>query len=299
MSAGPLAKFLFRSAIRAGQWLAATPILRRFDGRSKVAFFPGCSLAAYSPAHVTAVRDFLRGRYGECGTLMACCAKPLKLMKAAAFLRRLDGVRRALDSMGAETVVTACQNCFKILKEHDSERQVLSLWPIMLEALPEDRLGRFAGLEVSVQDSCAMGAFPEVAASVRDILRRLGATVREMERCGPEARCCGGVPMIVSGDVAYGREWMRARAAESPCPTVVSYCASCRSAMGVDGRHTSLHLLDLIFGDGKPQRGGGLFNRWRVARLLYPPPPPAPSPPRGEGELLRNPIAQQYKERCV
>ena len=64
-------------------------------------------------------------------------------------------------------------------------------------------------------------------------------------------------------------------AAESPCGTVVSYCASCRSAMRAGGR-LSLHLLDLVLGGDwtggpapPPDRSlRSWLNRWRTKQLL-------------------------------
>ena len=64
-------------------------------------------------------------------------------------------------------------------------------------------------------------------------------------------------------------------AAESPCGTVVSYCASCRSAMRTGGRE-SLHLLDLVLGGdwtGRPtpppdRSLRSWLNRWRTKQLL-------------------------------
>lgn len=261
---------MLHALLRLDQWLAASPLLLCSSGRAKTILFPGCSLAAYGPAYVLAVRDFIQGRMGECGVIMACCAKPMKLIgQKKIFQRRIDRVRRALDGMGAETVVAACQNCFKILSEYDRGRRVLSLWSLLLRlGLPDGLTDKYNGLEVSIQDSCITRDVPEIAASVREILRCLGVTVREMEFSGARAKCCGGITTITTGDAKLGREVMRARAAESPCPTILSYCASCRSAMAVGGAHRSLHLLDLLFGDGEPLRGGGLLNRWRTGRLI-------------------------------
>ena len=81
--------------------------------------------------------------------------------------------------------------------------------------------------------------------------------------------------MIAAGDVGLGYEAMKKRAAESPCGTIVSYCASCRSAMRTGGRE-SLHLLDLVFGGdwtGRPtpppdRSLRSWLNRWRTKRLL-------------------------------
>lgn len=273
----------FHRAMRLHQRLAFSPFFCRSvgadgaTGRAARVFFPGCSLSAYAPNHVLSAWGHLRERTEGVGALLKCCGKPLKLMGMAGdFQERFDTVRRGLDRMGAEEVIVACQNCYAIFRQFDEGRRVRSLWTILAETgLPEGRHGSARGLEVSIQDSCTTRDVPEIWESVRAILAELGVAVREMEHARDRARCCGCAPMIASGDAALGREAMRKRAAESPCGTVVAYCASCRSAMRTGGLE-SLHLLDLIFGDGwtgrptpPPDRPlPSWLNRWRTARLL-------------------------------
>ena len=102
------------------------------------------------------------------------------------------------------------------------------------------------------------------------------AVRRFVERYGTMAgaAACFYIARILGRDVGLGYEAMKKRAAESPCGTVVSYCASCRSAMRAGGR-LSLHLLDLVLGGwtGGPappldRSLRSWLNRWRTKRLL-------------------------------
>ena len=258
------AKAPFHRTMRFHQRLAFSPLFCRAvgadgtvgtkRGRARRVFFPGCSLSAYAPEHVLAAWQYLCERMEGVGALLKCCGKPLKLMAMTGeFRRRFDAVRRDLDLMGAEEMIVACQNCYTIFRHFDEGRRVRSFWTILAEmGLPEGSRG-----------------------SVRTVLGELGATVREMDCARDRARCCGCAPMIATGDVKLGYEAMKKRAAESPCGTIVSYCASCRSAMRTSGRE-SLHLLDLVFGGdwtGRPtpppdRSLRSWLNRWRTRQRL-------------------------------
>ena len=104
-------------------------------------------------------------------------------------------------------------------------------------------------------------------AAVRSFVERYGTMAA--------AAACFYIARILGRDVGLGYEAMKKRAAESPCGTVVSYCASCRSAMRTGGRE-SLHLLDLVFGGdwtGRPtpppdRSLRSWLNRWRTKQLL-------------------------------
>lgn len=257
-------KFLFRSAIKADMFLAASSILRQSSGKSEIVFFPGCSLMGYNPEYVFAVRDYLIGNLDSCGIITACCAKPLKLMgESELFMKRLDSVRRKLDAMHARTVITACQTCNNILRQYDTGRKILSLWPLIEKhGLPERLRDKFSGLDASVQDSCT--SLPEISSSVRKILGFLGVNVIEFQM----KKCCGGVQTLTTCDSRYGNKCKIERANESPCENIISYCASCRSAMSLGG-HNSIHILDLIFGEGElSAKNSNLYNRFITARRV-------------------------------
>lgn len=253
-----------RFAIRLDQFLAASSLLRRNTGESEIVFFPGCSLMGYNPGYVFMIQDYLSKRLdSQCGILTGCCAKPLKLLgDTKTFAKNHGKLRHDLDSMKAKRIITACQNCYRILKEYQSGREIISLWPLMLRVgLPEGLKGKFSGLQASVQDSCS--GTREIAESVREILHYMGVRIHEFKK---RFKCCGGIQAITTGS----RESMKQRANESPCGVIISYCAACRSAMSVGHEHKSIHVLDLIFGDGEVSQGKfNLLNRFITAKNLH------------------------------
>lgn len=81
-----------------------------------VAFFPGCSLAAYGPELTRAVFSYIEGHAGKCTLIDECCGSPLK---SAGFLKRAAALeQRIVDQVvgsGASVLVTVCPGCRNIL----------------------------------------------------------------------------------------------------------------------------------------------------------------------------------------
>ncbi|MBQ6774707.1 MAG: (Fe-S)-binding protein [Synergistaceae bacterium] len=252
--------------IRLDQFLASSSLLRRNTGESEsgIIFFPGCSLMGYNPGYIFMIQDYLSRRLdSQIGILTACCSKPLKLLnESKTFTRHHELLKRDLDSMKAKRVITACQNCYRVLRDYQHEREIISLWPLMLGlGLNDDLKGKYSGLEASVQDSCS--GTQEIANSVREMLKYMGVKIHEFKK---RFKCCGGIQAITTGS----KQAMKERANESPCELIISYCASCRSAMSIDNQHKSIHILDLIFGNAEiSQKNFNLLNRFITAKNLH------------------------------
>lgn len=263
-------RYMFHSAVRLDKFLASTRIFMRSwipSERTKTVFFPGCSLSGYNPEYVFKVRRYISERFSECGIISACCSKPLMLIgDKQIFTKRTENLKRELDSLNAEIIITACQNCYHILRHNITDRKIISLWPLMKElGLKKELRDKFSGLEAGIQDSCT--ASNEIITSVRELLRYMGVNAREFN--GRRLQCCGGIQAVRTGDSKFGHECMMKRAYESPCPMIISYCASCRSAMSIGGRHRSIHILDLIFGDAEVSCSeSNIMNRFKLALRL-------------------------------
>ena len=247
--------------IRLDQFLAASSLLRRNTGESDTVFFPGCSLMGYNPGYIFMIQDYLSSKLNvNCGILTGCCSKPLKILgDSKTFTRHHELLKHDLDSMKAKRIITACQNCYRILKKYQSQCEIISLWPLMLSlGLPDELKQKFSGLEASIQDSCSGNQ--EIAKSVREMLKYMGVRIHEFKK---KFKCCGGIKAITTGSKLA----MKERANESPCKLIISYCASCRSAMSIE--HKSIHILDLIFGNGEvSQKKFNLLNRFITANNL-------------------------------
>ena len=251
--------------IRLDQFLSASSLLRRNTGKSEsgIIFFPGCSLMGYNPGYVFMIQDYLSSKLNsQVGILTGCCSKPLKLIgDSGTFAGHHELLRRDLDSIKAKRVITACQNCYRVLRDYQNQCEIISLWPLMLSlGLNDDLKGKYSGLEAGIQDSCS--GTQEIANSVREMLKYMGVKIHEFKK---KFKCCGGIQAVVTGS----KQAMRERAGESPCKLIISYCASCRSAMSIDKKHKSIHILDLIFGNAEvSQKKFNLLNRFITAHTL-------------------------------
>ena len=94
-------------------------------------------------------------------------------------------------------------------------------------------------------DACAGREHPELAESVRDLLRKEEIDYEEPEYGAKEARCCGYGGHIGIAAPNFTGVVQKERAAESELP-YAAYCVNCREAFAGKG-HEALHILDLLF----------------------------------------------------
>lgn len=83
----------------------------------EVAFFPGCSLAAYGPELTREIFDAIEELGGKTTMIDHCCGSPLK---SAGFLERADAlcdrIADELASSGASQVVCVCPGCANAMR---------------------------------------------------------------------------------------------------------------------------------------------------------------------------------------
>ncbi len=83
----------------------------------KVAFFPGCSLAAYAPELTREIFDTVQDLGGKTTMIDHCCGSPLK---SAGFFERAealcDRIADEVASSGAKTMVCVCPGCANAMR---------------------------------------------------------------------------------------------------------------------------------------------------------------------------------------
>jgi NADPH-dependent glutamate synthase beta subunit-like oxidoreductase len=235
--------------------------------RSKRLFFPGCALPAVAPTHTLAIYNELRRHFRGTGVLMGCCGAPAEVLGLEEeFGRARESILRALDSVGAEELITVCPDCTHTLKRRVPGLKLTTAWELLAEQWQPPRLRE--GVVVSVHDSCVARSEPGIRAAVRRLLEAGGCTVEETEYGGEKTRCCGLGGMIRPVDANLSRRIASRRAAESSRPWV-TYCAGCRNALADSGGE-ALHLFDFLLAHDwqKALRSGspGRFRRY-VRRL--------------------------------
>lgn len=213
------------------------------------AFMPGCSLSAYSPLWVKKLGAHLSDALGPVTRLPMCCGKPtLDLGEVRRFEARYQKLQDEMDRHKVDRVITACQNCLKVVTAHSPQLQTLSLWTLLQEVgLPKDRIGIGTGCELTfeVHDSCPTRENQTIIDAVRWILQTLG--YRLVQGTSPIS-CCGMGGMAAASDFALAKANMTEKANRIQADVAVVYCASCKEALSLGGKPT-VHLLDLLFGD--------------------------------------------------
>ncbi len=253
--------------------LAKANRLNQADTRQ--VFFPGCTLAAYSPDLVAKTFEHLRSKLPRTGIILNCCGAPSYLLgEMTLFQSILDGIDRQLKALGASEIITACPECYQVLKVHAPQWKVSGLYDVLVEVgLPERDFGPAATI-FAIHDSCAVRHEAEFRQSVREVLQKLECRTEEMEFSGERTRCCGGGGMIAAVNPGLSGKIARLRVEETP-HDIVTYCAGCRENFARQEKG-ALHVLDLLFNSNLRQDrtkppGEGLQkwkNRWDLKRRL-------------------------------
>jgi len=231
--------------------------------RSRALFFPGCALPETAPRQTLALYDELRRLRPGTGVLLDCCGSVADRLGLEDEFR--DGIERIRDqvaSTGAEELVTACPDCARTLETRLDHVRVTSVWEWLADRAPV--AGTVRPAAVAIHDPCAARHAPSMRTSVRRILERQGIRVEEPEFSGELAHCCGRGAGVAAVDPDLARR-IAQRTIESGTLPVVTYCASCASALS-DGDRPVHHLLDLLV-PGPSTRGRRGGPRGRIARL--------------------------------
>lgn len=224
-----------------------TYVCRMPEGTEKCtyAFFTGCQLGASDPRYVTESYGWLRNHYPDTALWMTCCGAPaewagdVKLHEVY-----LEKIRKEWDMLGRPTVVFACPSCRKLFDKCLPEIPGVFLTELMAKA-PDRIRDEKTQQKFHLFDACAGREHPELAESVRDLLRKEEIDYEEPEYGAKEARCCGYGGHIGIAAPNFTGVVQKERAAESELP-YAAYCVNCREAFAGKG-HEALHILDLLF----------------------------------------------------
>jgi NADPH-dependent glutamate synthase beta subunit-like oxidoreductase len=244
--------------------------------RSKRLFFTGCALPAVAPKHTLTVYEELRRNYRGTGVMMMCCGAPVELLGMdEEFEGAKEQMRRMMDGVGAEELITACPDCLNLLKKSLPEVRVTTVWERLAGKWqpPHNR----EGVSVSIHDSCKARHEPGVHSAVRRLLEDGGGRIEEVDYARGLARCCGLGGMIYPVDSELSRKISRRRGDESALP-MITYCAGCRTALSGCGKE-AVHILDFLLApnlrkaaqrkapDRLPRYANRLRTKWAFRRL--------------------------------
>lgn len=210
------------------------------------AFFPGCSLCAYSPELVMKVYGYLKERVLGTGIILNCCGAPTHCLgDRARFSQIKNNLESEVKKLGASGVLLACPECIRTIKRSSPGLKVKPVYELILEeGLPE---GAKASTDYtfSLHDSCTAREENELMDSIRELAKKMGYNIEEMEYSRDKTRCCGAGGMIPYVDLGLYLQLADQRAGEAPFD-MLTYCATCRDTFASVGKPV-VHILDLIF----------------------------------------------------
>ncbi|NJB68894.1 Fe-S oxidoreductase [Desulfobaculum xiamenense] len=220
--------------------------------------FPGCTLAGTRPAAVRRLFSMLAEHVPALGIVLDCCAKPSHdLGRDEAFHAMFDDMRDWLVERGVRRVLTACPSCQAMFERYGNALRPQTVYELLTQNLPSEAPETRA--RVTVHDPCVLRHDEAAQAAVRELVRRTGCELTEMQHNGPHTLCCGegGAACLVAPDLAL--EWARRRTAEADGLPMITSCAGCVNRLAPHG--PTMHVLDLVL---DPQRT--LAGRARIAR---------------------------------
>ena len=241
-----------------------------------MAFMPGCALSSYSPKLVQDVFAHLRSILPGIGIIQQCCGTPTRMVgDMAQFGVYHAQLENDLASMGATTVVSACENCYMSIKTYAPHIEIVSLYSILAKhGIPKEAMNAFGSHEkVALHDPCPTRFERHLHEDVRTLLKVLELPFEEFKYNREKTLCCGSGGMLELTNPALAKEQMKTRAEQTACGSIVSYCQSCAESMSRGGKN-GLHLLDFIFNakeiSHQPKQGvvKKWYNRYRSRKRI-------------------------------
>lgn len=210
-------------------------------------FFPGCSLATYSPDLTRAAFQWLDEQGMAPGFSELCCGKPLSsigLTNRASQLHRF--IEQQMSIAGAAILVTACPNCYNQLSGRLGDIQVVSLYHLMRESGMQVKSSE----KLTIHDSCSDRATLSFAEDLRALLP--SQKLVEMEHNHKNALCCGsgGIVSMIDPELCQQRAQIRLHEfTASGAERMVTGCMSCAHRLARADTDVPLaHFLELAFG---------------------------------------------------
>lgn len=210
-------------------------------------FFPGCQMPAVLPEQTAKLYRHLAKRV-DIGLFTGCCGAPAKWAGYEAdFQKQQAYIAKTWEDAGSPVLVYACSACAKTIKGYLPDAKMVSAWDLLAD---EDALPTAPGT-YTLHDPCTSRDNREIHESVRKLLKKMGAEVREFVYNREHAKCCGYGGLVEFGDPDLSEVIADERIAEAEGDIAV-YCAMCRDhfvGRGVNVRH----VAELLYGPAEQQ----------------------------------------------
>jgi Fe-S oxidoreductase len=175
-----------------------------FSEGMEILYFPGCYLS-YDPrmkrvAKATAsILNKAGVDFGILGSKESCCGESIRKTGDEELFKRLakENIKTFIDA-GVKKVLVSSPHCYHTFKNEYPEFmvnfEVVHITQYLFELIREGRLaigGEF-GKKVAYHDPCYLGRHNNIFDEPREVLKKAGLELVEMEDCRRDSLCCGG-----------------------------------------------------------------------------------------------------------
>ncbi|GFR35703.1 (Fe-S)-binding protein [Thermobrachium celere] len=109
--------------------LSNSKIFTTIKGDATIGFMPGCSLSSYNPTLVMKIYDLLKSKYNDINLILRCCGNPsYSIGETKKFNEIYNSLYTSLNKKNINKIITACQTCYKTLRENSPNLDIVSLW---------------------------------------------------------------------------------------------------------------------------------------------------------------------------
>jgi ferredoxin len=258
--------------MRHGNGEESALFIPNFGYKYKYIYFPGCQMGASDPDYVVKSYEWLCLNFpGDTALMLYCCGAPAHWAgDEPLHSETMVKIRTVWRESGKPSFIVACPTCAEMFINHFPEINIVSLWGLMAERVPERnvKLGT-----VSVFDPCSSKYVSHMQRDIRMLIKKTGYDIEELKCGGELARCCGYGGLVYSsnpGLVELIGEHNRALGDLE----FVTYCTNCRDSFATH-KKPSRHILDILFFDGESRNlrcpadlSGRRKNRVALKRAL-------------------------------
>lgn len=219
---------------------------------SNTAFIPGCSLMSYSPEIVMKTYEYLQAIVPGIGIILKCCGNPTHTMgDKQGFEHYYSQLEEEIKRLKVTKIITTCPNCFITIKRNSPNLKITTLWDEMFEkGIPKGLDNKYKNIDTvfSLHDPCPTRHESNTQVAVREIIEKMGITIKEFKFSKEQTLCCGAGAMVGVTNNILATKHMNKRAAEAPSEHILTYCESCAESLSC-GERNAVHLLDLMFNE--------------------------------------------------
>ncbi len=232
-------------------------------GEAKTIYFIGCTTVAKHedrPIAISMAKILNKAGvdWAILGVEEPCCGAPIQMIGDETLLYgHARRVVQKLREAGAETVVTACPTCYRMLSQEykailggDLPFKVEHSSTYVKRLIEEGyiRVG-YAGVKAGYHDPCELSRHTGIISEPRRLMEMVGYEVYDPDYSGEKTFCCGGGGMIKACNAELSSKVSTVRVhqlARGGVDIIVTACPSCKSSLSAASSGLGLKVLDIV-----------------------------------------------------